>query len=74
MVPMGLSKSSGGEGCYPYSALIDLGATYNFISHFDADELRLEAVKAGWSKVKKKTPPPITTINGELLHSTMVVR
>ncbi len=31
MVPVDLRKGSGCEGDYPYSALIDLGTTYNFI-------------------------------------------
>ncbi len=54
IVPVDLSKGSGSVGYYPYSALVDLGATYNFISQFVADKLSLEMVKAGKSKFKKK--------------------
>jgi hypothetical protein len=32
MVPVDLRKGSGGKSYYPYSALVDLSATYNFIS------------------------------------------
>ncbi len=69
-----LRKGSGGEGYYPYSVLVDLGATYNFISQAVADRLGLEAVRAGWRKKQKKLPPPITTVNGETLRATVVVR
>ncbi len=52
MVPVDLRKGSGDEGCYPYSALVDSGTTYNFISKSVADNLSSEAVKAGRSNVK----------------------
>jgi hypothetical protein len=74
MVPVDLCKGSGGEGYYPYSALVDLGATYNFISQAVADRLGLEAVRAGRRKKQKKLLPPITTVNGETLRTTAVVR
>jgi predicted aspartyl protease len=74
MVPVDLRKGSGGEGYYPYSALVDSGATYNFISQSVADKLRLEAVKAGRKRNRRKMPLLITTVNGELLRITAVVR
>ncbi len=64
MVLVDLCKGSGSKGYYLYSALINLGATYNFVSQSIADKLRLDAVKAGRSKVEKKAAPPITTVNG----------
>ncbi len=72
MVPVDLCKGSGGEGYYPYSALVDLGATYNFISQAVADRLGLEAVRAGRRKKQKKLPLPIITVNGETLRATVV--
>ncbi len=74
MVPVDLRKGSGGEGYYYYSALVNSGATYNFISQAVADRLSLEAVRAGRRKKQKKLPPPITTVNGETLCATTVVR
>jgi hypothetical protein len=74
MVPVDLRKGSGGKGYYPYSALVDLGATYNFISQAVADRLSLEAVRAGRRKKQKKLPLPIITVNGETLRATAVVR
>jgi hypothetical protein len=74
MVPVDLRKGSGGEGYYPYKALVDSGATYNFISQTVADRLGLEAAKAGKRKKQKKLLPPITTVNGEPLRATVVVR
>jgi hypothetical protein len=67
MVPLDLRKGSGGKGYYPYSALVNSGATYNFISQAVADRLCLEAVRAGRRKKQKKLPPLITTVNGEPL-------
>jgi predicted aspartyl protease len=61
-------------GYYLYSTLVDSGATYNFISQAVADKLGLEAAKAGKRKKKEKMPLPITTVNGEPLHTTAVVR
>jgi hypothetical protein len=69
-----LHNDSGREGFYPYSVLIDLGATYNFISLSVADELGLEVIKAGKSKIKKKAPLPITTVNSEPLHTIAVIQ
>ncbi len=74
MVPVDLCKGSGSEGYYPYSALVDLSTTYNFISQAVADRLGLEAVRAGRRKKQKKLPPPITIVNGETLRATTVVR
>jgi hypothetical protein len=74
IVLVDLCKGSSSEGYYPYLALVDLGTTYNFISWSVADKLKFEAVKAGRSKVKKKAPSPITTINGEPLCATAVVQ
>ncbi len=74
IVPVDLRKGPGGEGYYTYSALVDSGATYNFISQAAADRLGLEAVRAGRRKKQKKLPPPITTVNGETLRATAVVR
>jgi hypothetical protein len=68
MVPVGLRKGSGGEGYYPYSALINSGATFNFISQAAADQLGPEAVR------KHKLPTPIAAVNGEPLRATAVIR
>ncbi len=62
-----LRKGSGGEGHYPYSALVDSGATYNFIFQAVADRLGLKAAR-------KRKPPPIATVNGEPLRATAIVR
>jgi hypothetical protein len=73
IVPVDLRKGSGGEGYYPYSALVESGDTYNFISQAVADRLSLEADRAGRRKKQKKLPPQITTVNGETLRATAVV-
>ncbi len=39
IVLVDLSKGSGGKCYYPYSALVDLIATYNFISQSVTDKL-----------------------------------
>ncbi len=74
IVPVDLRIGSGNEKYYLYSALVDSGATYNFISQAVADKLGLEAAKAGKRKKKKEMPPPITIVNGEPLRATAVVR
>ncbi len=74
MVLVDLRKGSGGEGYDPCSVLVDSGTTYNFISQSIADKLRLEAVKAGRKRNRKKMPLPITTVNGELLYTTVVLQ
>ncbi len=74
IVLVDLYKCSGSKGYYPSLALVDSSATYNFIFKSIADKLGLEAVKAGKSKVKKKALPPITTVNGEPLRATAVIR
>ncbi len=66
MVPVDLRKGLGGEGYYPYSALVDSGATYNFITQAVADRLGLEAAR-------KRKPPPIATVNGKPLRATAVI-
>ncbi len=68
-----IHKVSGSKGYYSYSALVDSGATFNFISQSVANRLRLEAVKAGRKRNRKKWAPLITTVNGELLRATAVV-
>ncbi len=73
MVLVDLCKGLSGEGYYPYSALVDLGATYKFISQSVADKLGQEVVKAERKRNRKKMPPPITTVNGEPLRSTAVI-
>jgi predicted aspartyl protease len=67
MVPVALWKGSGSEGYYPDLALVDLGASYNFISQAVVDRLGLEVAK-------KRKPLPITTFNGDPLRATAVVR
>ncbi len=67
-------KGLGGESYYPYLGLVDLGATYDFIFQSVADKLKLEAAKAGRKKIRKKMPLPISTINGESLCTTQVIR
>ncbi len=74
IMPVDLRKGLGGERYYPYLALGDSGATYNFIAQSVTDKLILEVVKAGRSKVKKKASPPSTTVNGEPLRATTVVQ
>jgi hypothetical protein len=74
MVPVDLCTGYGGKKYYSYSALIDSGATHNFISQAVADRLSLKAAKAGKRKKRKKMPLPITTVNGEPLRATAVVR
>ncbi len=73
MVPVDLRKGLGGKSFYLFSALIDSGATYNFISHVIAERLSLEVIMAGQRRKQRKLPPPITTVNGETLHATVVV-
>jgi hypothetical protein len=73
MVPVDRRKGLGAKGYYPYSALVDSGDTYYFISKSLADELKLEAVKAGMKRNRKKMPPPITTVYVEPLRATTVV-
>jgi hypothetical protein len=73
MVPVDLYKGSGGKGHCPYLTLVDSGTTYIFISQTVVDKLGLEAVEAGRSRVKKKTLPPITLVDGEPLRATAVV-
>jgi hypothetical protein len=51
MVPVDLHKGSGSKGYYPHLALINSGATYNFISQSVTEKLRLKAAKAGRSKI-----------------------
>jgi hypothetical protein len=68
-----LRKGSGAKGYHFYSALVDSGASYNFITQSFVDMLRLEAVEAGRSKVKKLSSPPITRANSELLRATAVI-
>jgi hypothetical protein len=53
--------------------LIDLGDSFHFISQAVTDKLRLEAVKAGKSKVKMKAPLPIMTVNSEPLRAIVVI-
>ncbi len=62
-----LPKGSGGKGYYSYLALVDSGATYNFISQAIADHLGLEAAR-------KQKPPHIATFNGKPLRAIAVVR
>jgi hypothetical protein len=69
-----LRKGSGSESYYLNLALVDLGATHDFFSLSIAAKLRLEAVKAGRKRNRKKKLPPITTVNGKLLCSTTVVQ
>jgi hypothetical protein len=66
-VPVDLKKSSGSEGYNPYLALVDSGATYDFISQAVADCLSLEAAR-------KRELQPIVTVNGEPLCATAIVR
>jgi hypothetical protein len=47
--------------------LVDSGATYNLFSQSITDKLGLEAVKVGKKRDRKKMPPSITTVSGELL-------
>jgi hypothetical protein len=74
IVLVDLPKGSGGKGYYPYSALIDSDAHYNFISKCVTDKLRFEVVKARRTKVMKKALPPVTIVNGELLRVTAIIQ
>jgi hypothetical protein len=73
-VPVGLWRGSGGNGYYPNSSLVDFGATYKFISQTVADGLSPEAARLGKMYKKIKLPPAITTVNGEPLRATTVIR
>ncbi len=63
MMPVDFCAGSSGKKYYPYLALIDLDATYNFISQAVADKLSLEVATAGKKKKKKKMLPSIITVN-----------
>jgi hypothetical protein len=66
MVPVDLQKGSSDEGYYPYLALIDSGATYNFIS-------QTVAYRLGFEVARKRMPLPIATVNGKPLRANAVV-
>ncbi len=69
-----IHKDLGHTVYYPYSVLIDSGATYIIITKSINNKLRLETVRAKTTKIKKKAHPLTTRANGEQLHATTVVR
>jgi hypothetical protein len=74
MVPVNLRKSKESNCFLPYSALVDLGATNNFVSQAVADSIRMRPAKAGRRKKAVAKPPAITTVNSESLCTTAIVR
>ncbi len=74
MVPVDLRKGKESNGFLPYSALVDSGATYNFVSQLVADSIRMRPAKAGRRRKAVAKLPVITTVNGKLLHTTAIVR
>ncbi len=74
MVPVDLRKGKESNGFLPYAALVDSGATYNFVSQAVADAVGMRPAKAGRRKKAVAKPPTVATVNGEPLRTTAVVR
>ncbi len=74
MVPVDLRKGKESNNFLPYLALVDSGATYNFVSQAVADSVRMRAAKAGRRKKAVAKPPAIATVNGESLCTMAVVQ
>ncbi len=75
MVAVDLRKGSEGERYHHFAALVDSGATYNFISQAVADRLGLQPARSGrrWRRAVRQ-PPLVAAVNGKLLRTTAVVR
>ncbi len=73
-VPVDLRKGKESNGFLPYSALVDSGATYNFVSQTVADSVRMRLAKARRRKGAIAKPPAIVTVNGKSLRTTAIVR
>ncbi len=65
MVPVDLRKGKESNGFLPYLALVDSGATYNFVSQWVEDSVGMRLAKAGRRKKAVAKPPAIVTVNGE---------
>jgi hypothetical protein len=74
MVPVDLQKGKESNRFLPYSALVDSGATYNFVSQAVTDSVRMRPAKARRRKKAVAKPPVIATVNGESLPTTAVVQ
>jgi hypothetical protein len=75
MVAVDLRKGSEGERYHHFAALVDSGATYNFILQAVADRLGLQPARSGrrWRRAVRQ-PPLVAAINSELLLTTAIVR
>jgi hypothetical protein len=73
MVPVDLRKGKESNGFLPYTALVDLGATYNFVSQAVANAVRMRPAKAGRKKKAIATPAMVATVNGEPLRTTSIL-
>ncbi len=58
----------------PYSAIVNTGAIYNFVSQAVADSVKMRLAKARRQKRAIVKQPIIATVNGKLLCTTAVVR
>jgi hypothetical protein len=75
MDAVGLKKGSEGKRYNHYAALLDSGILYNFIWQAVAYQLAPEPAQAERRpKRAARQPPPITTIYGKPLCTTIVVR
>jgi hypothetical protein len=75
MVAVDHRKGSEGERYHHFAALVDSGATYNFISQAVADRLGLQLALSGRRRRRAvRQPPLVAAVNGESLRTTAVVR
>jgi hypothetical protein len=75
MVAVDLRMGSEYERYRHFTVLVDLGATYNFISQAVADRLGLQPARDGrrWKRTLRQ-PPPTASVNGKLLCATAHVQ
>jgi hypothetical protein len=74
MVLVDLRKGKERNGFLPYSALMDSGATYNFVSQSLADSVGMRPAKARRRQKAVAKLPAIATVNSESLRTTAIVR
>jgi hypothetical protein len=74
MVPEDLRKGKESNGFLTYTALVDLGATYNFVSQAVADAVGMLPAKAGRQQKVVTKPPMVAMVNGQLLCTAAIVR